>query len=67
MRNWKELKSDEIYAIWSQYTRYEYSYGDILRINTLPCDTKPTRLTGLEIHHLVNELLDRLEIKESNG
>ena len=63
MRNWKEMKSDEIYSIWSAYVRSESFNSDPLRVNYYEKD-KIMRLTGMEIHKLVEELLDRLEIKE---
>jgi hypothetical protein len=66
MRNWKEMKSDEIYGIWSAYVRTESYNHDPLRINYYEKD-KPMRLTPMEIHHLVTELLDRLEIREKES
>ncbi len=66
MRNWKEMKSDEISSIWSAYVRTESYNHDPLRMNYYEKD-KIMRLTPMEIHHLVEELLDRLEIKESSN
>ena len=64
-RKWKELQNDEIYAIWYAYLRFErLGNWDPLRLDTL--ESKPMRLTPLEIIKLVDELLDRLEIKEKN-
>jgi hypothetical protein len=63
-RKWKELQNDEIYAIWKEYLRSEgLAYGDPLHID--PIRSKPMRLTPMEIIKLVEELLDRLEIKEA--
>ena len=62
MRNWKDMKGDEIYSIWSNYVRSEFM-TDPIRMNYYEKD-KPIRLTPMEIHRLVEDLLDRLEIKE---
>lgn len=66
-RDWKNLKNDEIYAVWKEYLRTDGFGGfDPLRLNTI--QSKPVRLTPMEIIKLVEELLDRLEAKEkSNG
>lgn len=65
MRNWKEMKSDEIFAIWSAYVKTECSYESIHFNNSTE---KTMRLTPHEIHKLVEELMNRLEIKENlNG
>lgn len=63
-RKWKELQNDEIYAIWKEYLRSEGlgSY-DPLRLDMIK--SKPMRLTPMEIIKLVEDLLDRLEIKEN--
>ncbi len=63
MRNWKDMQSDEIYSIWSAYVRNESYNHDPLRLNYYEKD-KVMRLTSMEIHRLVENLLDRLEIKE---
>jgi hypothetical protein len=63
MRNWKEMKSDEIYSIWSAYVRTECYNSDPLRRDYYEKD-KIMRLTPMELHKLIEELLDRLEIKE---
>lgn len=62
-RKWKELQSDEIYAIWKEYLRSEgLAHCDVLNLD--PVRSKPMRLTPMEIIKLVEELLDRLEAKE---
>lgn len=63
MRNWKEMQNDEIYAIWSGYVLTSCNGWDPLRLNYYE-RAKTIRLTPIEIHHLVEELLDRLEIKD---
>ena len=65
MRTWKEMQSDEIFAIWSAYIRTESYNPDPLRQSYYQKD-KPMRLTGMEIHSLVEELLERLEMKEKS-
>jgi hypothetical protein len=62
-RKWKELQNDEIYAIWTEYLRSEGLAGcDPLRLE--PFKSRPMRLSPMEIIKLVDELIDRLEIKE---
>lgn len=62
-RKWNELQNDEIWAIWKEYLRTEGLAGcDPLRLDMIR--SKPVRLTPMEIIRLVEELLDRLEIKE---
>ncbi|HET7336295.1 MAG TPA: hypothetical protein VFJ23_00210 [Candidatus Nitrosotalea sp.] len=60
------MKSDEIFSIWSAYVRTEAYNHDPLCINYYEKD-KSMRLTPMEIHRLVEELLDRLEIKENSN
>ncbi len=61
-RKWKDMQSDEIYGIWHSYIKTEFG------IDTLS-QTRPfkqsIRLTPMEIIRLVDELLTRLEIKET--
>lgn len=62
-RKWNELKNDEIYAIWKEYLRTDgFSGHRFLNIDAVA--SKPMRLTPIEIIKLVDELLDRLEVKE---
>ena len=60
------MKPDEIFSVLSAYVRTESYNHDPLRINYYEKD-KPMRLTPMEIHHLVSELLDRLEIRENES
>lgn len=63
-RDWKKFDDDELFAIWKGYCRTEFpDYSDPLR----RCSVidKPIRLTPLEIIRLVDELIDRLEIKKN--
>lgn len=64
MRKWKDLKNDEIYSIWDAYKRTEdyLCYGDGLRLQPQPI--KPMRITPMEMVRLVDELIERLEIKD---
>ncbi len=63
MRNWEEKTADEIFAIWKEYLRTDGFGGfDPLRMNTI--QSKSIRLTPMEIIRLVENLIDRLEIKE---
>jgi hypothetical protein len=61
MRNWKEKQNDEIFAIWKEYLRTDGFTGDHLFHESIR--SKPIRLTMHEIVRLVEELMDRLEIK----
>jgi hypothetical protein len=66
MRDWKKLQNDEIYAIWKEYLRTDGLGGhDPLHMSII--ESKAMRLTPMEIIRLVEELVDRLEIKEKNG
>jgi len=63
-RNWKDFKNDELFGIWTSYVRTEFSsYDDLNNISTY---SKEIRLTPLEIIKLVEELMDRLDIKQKN-
>jgi hypothetical protein len=65
-RKWHDLQNDEIYAIWKEYLRTEgLASHDPLRLDIIR--SKPMRLTPMEIIKLVEELLDRLEIKEEKN
>jgi hypothetical protein len=62
MREWKNLNNDEIYAIWKEYLRTDRLRNyDVLCLD--PIKSKPMRLTPVEIILLVDELMDRLEVK----
>lgn len=58
------MENNEIYGIWSSFMNTEFGrhYGDPLCIKL--DYTRSTRLTPMEIIQLVNELLNRLDIKE---
>jgi len=64
-REWNKFSNDELFAIWKSYLKTEYpTYGDPLGVcRVVP---KPMRLTPLEIIQLVEDLMDRLEIKENS-
>ena len=62
MRDWKKFENDEIYAVWKSYQRSEFDGYDVL--NSSPVRNKIVRLTPMEIIRLVDELIDRLDIKE---
>lgn len=65
-RKWKDMENDEIFSIWSAFLRSEgLGYCDPLRLDHIP--QRPMRLSPIEIIKLVNELLDRLEIKEKSN
>jgi hypothetical protein len=62
-RDWEKFSNDEIYAIWHSYTKTEFpGYCDPLNIER-PFK-QSIRLTPMEIIRLVENLLQRLEIKE---
>jgi hypothetical protein len=64
MRDWKKFENDEIMTIWKGYLAWEFpSYGDPL--NNRPTHEKPIRITPMEIVKLVDELMDRLDVKEN--
>lgn len=61
-RRWEEMGNDEIYAIWAQYIRTSYYVGSEVNFTY---SGKKVRLTSRELHELIDELLNRLEIKEN--
>lgn len=62
-RKWKDMQSDEIFAIWTEFLRSEgLASCDPLMLD--PYKRRPMRLTPIEIIKLVDELLNRLELKE---
>lgn len=64
MRDWKKFENDEIMTIWKGYLAQEFgNYGDALNLK-IHCD-KPIRLTPMEIVKLVDELMERLNVKEN--
>jgi len=64
-RDWKKFENDELMTIWRGYIAQEFgSYnGDPLRMRIY--HDKPIRLTPMEIVQLVDELMERLDIKEN--
>lgn len=63
MRDWKKFTNDELWTIWKGYLATEFpGYGDPL--NMKPIQFKAIRLTPMEIIKIVDELMDRLEIKD---
>jgi hypothetical protein len=66
MREWKKFTNDELWTIWKGYQKTEFpSYGDPLHQHMLI--DKPIRITCIEMIRLVDELMDRLEIKENSN
>lgn len=63
MRDWKKFENDEILTVWKGYLAQEFGTGDVLRLRSL--HDKPIRLTCMELIKLVDELMDRLDIKEN--
>lgn len=64
-RDWKKFTNDEIFSVWKGYCKTEFpNYDDPLLI--CPIISKPMRLTPMEIIKLVEELIDRLEIKDKD-
>ena len=62
-RDWKKFENDEIMTIWKGYLAQEFGSFDPLGQRTK--HEKPIRLTPMEIIQLVDELFDRLDIKEN--
>lgn len=62
-RDWKKFENDEIMTIWKGYIAQEFGSQDPLRISFYR--DKPIRLTPMEIISLVEELMNRLDIKEN--
>ena len=63
MRDWKKLENDELMTIWRGYVAYEFGSYDPL--NMAINHPKPIRLTPVEIVKLVDELMDRLDVREN--
>jgi len=63
MRNWKKFENDEIMTIWKGYVAQEFGRGDPLRMSYYY--EKPIRITPMELIKLVDELMDRLDVKEN--
>ncbi len=63
MRDWKKFENDEIMTIWKGYVSQEFGNADPLRQRFHM--EKPIRLTAMEVIALVDELMNRLDIKEN--
>jgi hypothetical protein len=62
-RDWDKFNNDEIMGIWGSYMRTEFpEYNNPLASGHEYA--REVRLTALEVIKLVEELMDRLEIKE---
>lgn len=66
MRDWKKFGNDEITTIWKGYLHTEFPFYEN-SLNVRPEHFKPNsiRLTPMEIIKLVEELMERLEMKIS--
>ncbi len=64
MRDWKKFENDEIMTIWKGYLAQEFGGYDNPLCQRLHFE-KPIRLTTMEIIKLVDELMNRLDIKEN--
>ena len=61
MRDWKKFENDEIMTVWKGYIAQDFGGHDPLRQRLhYP---RGIRLSPMEIHALVEELMDRLEMK----
>lgn len=61
-RDWKKFENDEIMTIWKGYIAQEFAQDPLcIRIH----HDKPIRLTPMEIIRLVDELMNRLDIREN--
>ena len=65
-RDWNKFENDELFAVWKGYLRTEFPNYDNPLGQCRVVD-KPIRLTPNEIMRLVEELMDRLEIKEKTA
>ncbi len=63
MRDWEKFENDEIMTIWKGYLEQEFGHGDPLGQRYQ--HAKPIRLTAMEIIKLVDELMNRLDIKDN--
>jgi thymidine phosphorylase len=61
-RDWEKFTNDEISCIWKGYVQTEFKNYDVLNLSIAP-SIKEMRLTPMEIVRLVDELMNRLEIK----
>jgi len=66
MRDWKKFENDEIMTIWKGYLAQEFGIVASDPLSIAYRHPKPIRLTPVEIIRLVDELMDRLDIKNTN-
>jgi hypothetical protein len=66
MREWPKFSNDELWSIWKSYLRTEFPSGDD-PLNICRIKDKSIRLTPMEIIRLVEELMNRLEIKDKEA
>lgn len=64
-RDWKKFENDELMTIWKGYIAQEFGNQDVLCMR-MHYD-KPIRLTPIEIIKLVDELMNRLDLKENGN
>lgn len=62
MRDWKKFENDEIMTIWKGYLAQEFGFDPIFSQRIIQ---KPIRLTMIEVIKLVDELMERLDVKEN--
>jgi hypothetical protein len=65
-RDWNKFTNDEIATIWKGYLQTEFRSYDPLRMSCAP-GISNLRLTPMEIIRLVENLMERLEIKEKEN
>lgn len=63
-RDWTKFENDEIYAIWHSYIKTEFGNDPLFLGRPF---NQAIRLTSMEIIRLVEELLNRLEIKDKSN
>lgn len=67
MRDWKKFDNDEIMTIWKGYLAMEFGERCYDPLNQKCKYDKPIRLTSIEIIKLVDELMERLDVKENKN
>lgn len=65
MRNFKQMSTDEMYALWHGYMQTDWGNYDPLR-QCMQHSKIPIRLTPLEIVKLADEIFERLLKKEGH-
>lgn len=64
-RDWTKFENDEIMTIWRGYVAQEFGTHARDPLSMRLYHDKPIRLTPMEIIQLVDELMNRLDIKEN--